>query len=161
MKYPVRSLFPLLLAWLLAACATGPGSAPAAQPDAARFRELVARAYVAPFAAGDIELWLQAFADDAVALHNGRPADEGKAAIRRFGESVRESFRLEQFDVTVTAVTGSGDWVLTRGVFASNFVRRSDGVSAFGPQRGKFVLLWARQPDGAWRIVLDMGNAGQ
>jgi hypothetical protein len=28
-----------------------------------------------------------------------------------------------------------------------------------GRQSGKFLLVWERQPDGEWRIILDMGNS--
>ena len=151
-------------AWLLAVAmmllVSGCATAPRAVPDESFFRALVADKYVEPFRSGEIEAWSEAFAEHAVALHNRRPPDEGRAAIRAFGEAVRANFRLERFEVNVRQVSSSGDWVLTRGDFVSLFVNRTDGSTPFGEERGKFVLLWERQPDGNWRIVLDMGNSG-
>jgi ketosteroid isomerase-like protein len=151
-------------AWLLAVVAMALGAcatAPRAAPDAQFFRALVAERYVAPFRTGDIEAWSGAFAEHAVALHNRRPPDEGRAAIIAFGNAVREHFRLERFEVTVREVRGSGDWVLTRGDYLSRFVSRADGSAPFGEEQGKFVLLWERQADGEWKIVLDMGNGNR
>ena len=127
--------------------------------DDAYFRNLVANAYVKPFAQGDTERWLSAFADDAVAMHNRRPVDAGKPVIREFADAVARYFRIEQFDVTVTQVRRSGDWALTRGEFVSRFVNKSDGQSPWGQEHGKFILLWERQANDEWKIILDMGNS--
>ncbi|MFM7784645.1 MAG: YybH family protein, partial [Gammaproteobacteria bacterium] len=134
----------LLTPLLLYACAAGSP----APPGEDYFRERVARDYVEPFRAGDIDRWIEVFAEDAVALHNRRPADEGRAAIRGFGRMVAEHLRLERYDVEVREVRVSGDWALTRGSFVTRFVSRADGSSPFGEEQGKFVLLWARQADG-------------
>ena len=50
-------------------------------------------------------------------------------------------------------------WAYTAGEYVSRLVSRADGSAPFGTERGKFVLLWERQPDGSWRIILDAGNA--
>jgi len=142
---------------VLAACAASTRPA----PDETWFRERVARTYVEPFRRGDVETWLEVFAEDAVALHNRRPADVGKAAIRAFGLAVHEHFNIERFDVNVREVRSSGDWVLTRGDFVSRFTLKADGSSPWGEEEGKFVLLWERQDDGVWRILVDMGNSSR
>ena len=160
MNIPARCLSVRLALAALLIVLAGCAAAVRTHPDAAFFRDLVAERYVAPFRNGDVETWIDQFADDAVALHNRRPAIEGKAGIRAFGEAVRENFRLERFDVRVTDVRGSGQWVTTRGDFVSRFVSRADGSAPFGEERGKFLLIWERQENGEWKIVLDMGNSG-
>jgi ketosteroid isomerase-like protein len=52
-----------------------------------------------------------------------------------------------------------GNVAWTRGEYVSEFVGKSDGKSAWGVERGKFLLIWQRQPDGVWKIVLDTGNS--
>ena len=50
------------------------------------------------------------------------------------------------------------DWALTRGSYTTRF--RPIGTTGDGapPNVGKFLLLWERQANGEWKIILDMGN---
>ncbi len=137
----------------LTACASTP-------PAPADFEAMVQSRYVEPFRSADLERWLEVFADDAVALHNRRPADEGKDAIRAFGNLVFDTFKAAQFDVEVKGVRQQGDTVTTWGTYASHLKFRATGEDApWGPERGKFLFVWQRGADGVWRIVIDMGNA--
>ncbi len=146
--------------FLLTACAQQQ-AVDSALPSDDFFRELVAERYVKPFKAGDIEQWLEAFDDNANAMHNRRPMDRGKQSIEAFGLAVKEYFTLEQFDVVVTDIRKSPDWAYTIGEFTSEFVNKSDGSRPFGVEQGKFLLVWARQADGSWKIILDSGNSNQ
>jgi len=130
-------------------------------PTEDEVKSWVSERYVKPFQAGDIDTWINAFAENAVALHNRRPPDEGPAAIRAFGEAVHRYFILARYEVRVDEVRRLGDAFVSRGSFTTRFEQRSDGASPWGEEQGKFVLLWARQSDGEWRIELDMGNSNQ
>ena len=127
-----------------------------ALPD---FEQMVLNDYIGPYKTGDIARWLDVFADDAVGMHNTLPALEGKDALRGFAETVHSTFDIEQLDVSVDSVTRSGDWVLTRGNFAASFVPKGEELEIQAtPRQGKYILLWERQADGTWKIILDMGN---
>jgi ketosteroid isomerase-like protein len=106
--------------------------------DDAFFRDQVASRYVEPFRRGDIQRWIAAFDEEAIALHNRRPPDRGRDAIEAFGSMVHESFELAEYDVEVTDIS-----------------------EPFGREQGKFLLLWERQEDESWKIILDMGNSSQ
>jgi ketosteroid isomerase-like protein len=147
-----------LLVLMSVAVLTGCAAQPPA-PDDAQFRTMVAERYVAPFKSGDYARWLEVFADDAVAMHNRRPVDAGKPAIRAFATAVGEHFKVARFDVEVSEVRIDGNVAWTRGEFTSEFVGKADGKSPWGVEHGKFLLIWQRQPDGVWKIVLDMGNS--
>jgi len=125
------------------------------------FRELVAKSYVKPFRSGDVDGWIKAFDNQAIAMHNRRPMDRGIAAIEAFGRAVHAHFELQEYEVEVTDVRHSPDWVYTAGSFTTLFVARDDGSEPFGREQGKFLLLWARQGDGSWKVILDMGNSNQ
>jgi ketosteroid isomerase-like protein len=125
------------------------------------FRKLVAKSYVEPFRSGDVEGWIKAFDKQAIAMHNRRPMDRGVAAIEAFGRAVHTHFELQEYEVEVTDVRHSPDWVYTAGSFTTLFVTRDDGSEPFGREQGKFLLLWARQDDGSWKVILDMGNSNQ
>ena len=123
------------------------------------FEQLVLNSYIEPYKTGDIERWLDIFADDAVGMHNTLPALEGKQALRRFAETVHSTFNIEQLDVTVDSVITEGNWALTRGNFVADFVPQDAGAeNRSNPRQGKYILLWERQDDGTWKIILDMGN---
>mgnify|MGYP006073439477 FL=1 len=130
-----------------------------AVPDRAYFENLVQQRYVQPFRAGEVDVWLQAFDADAIALHNLRPADRGVEAIEGFGLAVHQYFKLDQYDVRITDVRFSQQWVYTVGEYTTHFVNKADGKAPWGIDHGKFVLLWELGEDGVWRIILDMGNS--
>ena len=128
----------------------------ASLPD---FEQLVLNEYIEPYKTGDTEGWLEVFADDAVGMHNTLPALEGKQALRRFAETVHGTFNIEQLDVTVDSVITEGDWALTRGNYVASFVLKDEDIeNQSEPRQGKYILLWERQDDGTWKVILDMGN---
>ena len=128
----------------------------ASLPD---FEQLVLKEYIGPYKTGDTEGWLEVFADDAVGMHNTLPALEGKQALRGFAETVHGTFNIEQLDVTVDSVITEGDWALTRGNYVASFVLKDEDVeNQSEPRQGKYILLWERQDDGTWKVILDMGN---
>lgn len=124
------------------------------------FERLFAERYVEPYNTKDMERWADAFSDDAVGMHNGLPPLEGRAAIFGFGDAVRNNFEIADIDASIDEVRHSGNWAWTRGHYTSYFVPKA-GVEGLpsGRQSGKFLLLWERQPDGDWKIILDMGNS--
>ena len=132
-------------------------------PGEEQFRTWVEERYAQPFRDGETDRWVEAFGDDAVGMHHTLPVLEGREAIRGFGRMVHETFVIDRFDLTVEAVRVEGAWALTRGSFASRFLPR-DASESIAPGAetpatdGKFILIWERQDDGEWRIVLDMGN---
>lgn len=125
------------------------------------FRDLVANRYVAPFREGNVDQWIDAFADDAIAMHNRRPVDRGRQAIEAFGRAVHQYFELAEYLVEVTDIRRSGPWVYTAGTYTTRFVSRDDGSEPFGREQGKFLLLWEHQENGDWKVIVDTGNSNQ
>jgi hypothetical protein len=153
---------PLLMIFLLLQLISPAALAEADSPLSDQyFRDLVATRYVEPFRLGNVELWIQAFDENAIALHNHRPADRGRVAIEEFGRAVHDNLSLAEYDVEVTDIRRSDQWVYTVGTYSSRFVSKSDGSEPFGRTNGKFVLLWELQDDQQWRIILDMGNSNK
>ena len=139
-----------------AACVQPP---PPALPD---FERLVLTHYVLPLTEGDVERWLSVFTDDAVAMHNRRPADVGKESIRAFAELVASNFDVAEMTAVVDDVQVIGNWAYTRGSYESLFISKDTGEPApWGRDPGKFLLIWEKQLDGAWKVVLDMGNSNR
>jgi ketosteroid isomerase-like protein len=126
------------------------------------FKKLVQDQYITPFKNADTDRWMQVFADNAVGMHNTLPAFVGKEAISQFAIMVADNLNIEQMDIVLDEVRVNGSWALTRGSFISKFVPKNVSDSASIPaSKGKFILLWERQPDGVWKVILDMGNSSE
>ncbi len=146
----------LMVLFCLTSCSSTPAAATLTDSE---LLQLVNDRYVEPFRRGDIDSWITVFHDDALALHNHRAADKGRAAIEDFGRMVHSLLILDRYDVRVTDIRSGPGWAYTAGVYESRFLLKSTGEEAWEPETGKFTLIWEQQPDGEWLIVLDMGNS--
>lgn len=100
--------------------------------------------------------YMSYYADDAVEVPNGAPVIQGKVEISKgMGFLDNKDNRL-----TWTPVGGdistSGDLGYTYGnyEFHSKDQNRKPHV-----EYGKYTSIWKLQPDGSWKVVLDMGNS--
>jgi ketosteroid isomerase-like protein len=177
---PPRRRRPLLLLFgvLLGACADGGGgdSAPAegSAPDtaanaaatgdggtggddataggAADARALMAAdsAFSAAASSRGVEGFLEFVADSAT-FFDGSSMHRGREAV---GESWRPLLETPgnsmTWKPTSADVAASGDLGYTIG--------RWEFTGAEGSARGSYVTIWRRQPDGAWKVVVDIGD---
>ena len=155
----MKALICTLMALALVGCGDT-GNETSAVPD---LRTEFQKRYIEPYVAGDVDVWMQVFADDAVALHDGLPPLDGKPAIRRFADAVSSNFLIRRLDAEVDEVRHEGDWAWTRGRFVADFEAKSDAApeGVAGERIGKFLLVWERQDDGSWLVIMDMGNGMQ
>ena len=155
----MKALVWTLAVLVLASCAENDNSMETAPDLKAEFQSR----YIEPYIAGDVDNWMQVFADDAVALHDGLPPLDGKSAIREFGDAVSANFLIKKLDAEVDEVRRNGNWAWTRGRFVADFAEKSDAAppGVAGERMGKFLLLWERQVDGNWLVIMDMGNGMQ
>jgi cytochrome c oxidase subunit 2 len=63
-------------------------------------------------------------------------------------------------DAVVDEVRQNGNWAWTRGHFVAVFDEKTDSAppGVAGERHGKFLLIWERQDDGTWLVVMDIGN---
>lgn len=122
------------------------------------FETWLQKRYVEPFMAGDTARWVEVFAPSAVALHDMRPADQGLTAIAAFGGVVAQYLKVQQFDLKVQDVKVEGRWAYVWGEFNTVLLKRPDESPSGLGGKGKFFMLWERQSDGQWKILIDMGN---
>ena len=95
------------------------------------------------------------YADDAIAYPPGEPAAVGKAAAKKVWETY---FSDPSF--AISWKTGhaevAGELGYTSGTFANSF----KGPDAKTLQaKGKYVCVWRKQKDGAWKVIHDIWNA--
>jgi ketosteroid isomerase-like protein len=106
----------------------------------------------------DIEGMLSYWTDDAIVIPPGLPAVVGKSALRQYVES---SMKIPGFSIkwTTTDVTFSPDGNLAY-MMSNNEVRMNAPDGTTTTTAGRAVTIWRREPDGEWRCVVDVWNAG-
>lgn len=134
-------------------------AAPVAGPTLEMFQSRIDSDYIAPFMAGEVDRWLEIYDDDIVGLHNRLPAMEGKPALRGFANFVSANLVVAQMSVTLTGLRQEGDLAYTWGTYRSRLLMRETGEPMPGHnENGKVLFVWKRQPDGSWKLAVDMGN---
>ncbi len=93
------------------------------------------------------------FADDAVALSNGKAAVVGKVAIERSAAWSPKDYQLT-WTPTDAAMGPSGDMGYTWGHFEG---RSKDANGNPVTTSGRYITIWRKQSDGSWKVVLDAG----
>jgi len=102
-----------------------------------------------------VQGWLSYFTEDAMLLPAGSDFVIGREAMRKYLEP---RFETPGFTMRWEPIDGyaSGDLGYTYGVAKSS---RADGSGQAMVTYSKYLTIWRRQADGAWRAALDIGNA--
>ncbi len=90
----------------------------------------------------DNEAWANDFTEDAQFMFQNTPMIRGREAIREWGETgspVALSVSFSDIEIH-----GSGDWAWATSSYVATF------EGAEGPDRGKQLVVFRRQPDGTW-----------
>lgn len=103
--------------------------------------------------ANDWDSWIELIADNAVYLPPNETAVVGKPAVR---EWVNAFPHVEEMVLTINDIIGEGDLAVVRGSYSMTVV---DDAGASVTDKGKYIEVWGRQADGAWRIVRDIWNS--
>jgi len=93
------------------------------------------------------------FADDGVALGNGAAPLVGKVAIARGANWSPKDYELT-WTPTDAMMGPSGDMGYTWGHYEG---RSKDANGNPVLTSGRYITMWRKQPDGAWKVVLDAG----
>lgn len=94
------------------------------------------------------------FADDGVALGNGKPPVVGKVAIEKSATWSPQAYRLT-WTPTDGMMGPSGDMGYTWGHFEGH---SKDANGNPVTTSGRYMTIWRREKDGTWKVVLDAGS---
>jgi len=154
-----RIVTALLLALGAAACAgrSAPEDAPSASAasDSAAIHA-AATAFSAAYVRGDAAAMAALYTEDGVIFPERSAAIQGRAGIERYW-TLPAGRRITMHRLTPARIEVHGDVAHDYGTF--EIAGERDG-QAWGPDRGKYVVVWKRGTDGAWRMYLDMWNRG-
>jgi ketosteroid isomerase-like protein len=102
------------------------------------------------------EGYMSYYADDAVEVPNGAEAIHGKANIAKTMSFLNDKNNQLTWAPVDAGIAISGDLGWTSGTYEFH-TKGKDGKPKV--EHGKYTSIWKKQPDGNWKVVLDMGNA--
>lgn len=103
-----------------------------------------------------LEGWVSFFADDAVMVPSQGDVIKGKEAIRG---AMRTLFDYKEFSLRWEPLSANLSDDLSMAYTYGEYIRTYlDNNNNLNKSTGKYTTIWKKQPDGEWRIVLDIGN---
>ena len=97
------------------------------------------------------------YAPDAVLMPPNHPIVEGRAKIQGFLQALIDS-GLTSIKLDTTTIAGAGDLAYGRGRYSLT-ISPPSGTPV--QDAGKYVVVYRRQANGAWRAVTDIFNSDQ
>ena len=132
------------------------------QPDAkAAFNEVEAvRAADAELqkavAANDLKSIVSFYAEDAVLKPAAEPLISGKAAIAKEWEHILAIPDMQNTSKLVRVEASSAnDLAYTMGIYQSRMMGENGKMVT---EPGKWLAVWKKQPNGAWRVIVETYN---
>jgi len=114
---------------------------------------------VAALNARDLETWLGFLTDDAKMMPPNAPTVEGKDAIRQLLEGLLTipSFTVAHHPGTIVVSRG-GDLAYVSYAYELTVI---DSQGTPLTEKGKDISVFSKQPDGSWKLVVDMWSPDQ
>lgn len=94
------------------------------------------------------------FAGDGVSLGNGAAPNIGKVAVAKSANWSPKDYQLS-WTPTDAMMGPSGDMGYTWGHYEG---RSKDSHGNPVLTSGRYITMWRKEPDGAWKVVLDAGS---
>jgi uncharacterized protein (TIGR02246 family) len=117
--------------------------------DQAAVRDLGTR-FAQAATTGDVKAILAMYAPDATVLPDGGPTLNG-AGVKTYWTEFAKNFS-GKFELNTTSVEGRGDLAYAVGT------AQITPKGAPKPMDGKWVTVQKKQPDGSWKLVVDIWN---
>ncbi|HJR52366.1 MAG TPA: SgcJ/EcaC family oxidoreductase [Gemmatimonadota bacterium] len=150
----IRCALPLaaLLHLSGAALAQTPTDSSAAAEEIARS----AQAFSQALAAGDPEGMAAQYVDDAVLVPPGGRMIAGRDSIRAFWTPRNPDFRTLAHSLTTDRLEVVGEVAVEVGTWRQEGQLRDEEPRE---SAGRYLVVWRRQPDGAWKMQFDSWTA--
>ena len=115
--------------------------------------------FAALTAQNGVEGWLSFFAEDGIMMPDGAPDIVGKQAIRAAMMQVfsQPDYQL-RWEPNSAHIAIGADLGYTVGKYDVSFKGPDGEIIGSG---GRYVSIWRKDATGAWKVVLDIGNATQ
>ncbi len=152
----MKKLFPIVATLLVLALS---GCAPQVdvEAEAAAIRDLTDVQWLNAAQAKDVDTVNSFYADDASSFPPNASIVTGKEAIRaRQSESFSTPGFATSWQTTKVEVSRSGDLAYSHGT-SETTVNDPEGNPV--TDKEKWLVVWKKQPDGSWKVVIDIWNS--
>ena len=147
----------IALALLLSSCMNMPSAPNATYLEVRQAIEQTNDRFQAAFSAGDADSLVALFyADDARLLPPDSPMLTTRQEILDFWTGFVETSTWRDLELTMVNLDLDGNMAYEIGTYQVNF--RMTGSDLMN-ERGKYLVVWKRQPGGLWKAVADIWNS--
>jgi ketosteroid isomerase-like protein len=96
-------------------------------------------------------------ADDVVLMPPNEPVLRGKTAVRAWYDQLLTQLRTSSLTITDREVLIGGEWATELAAFEWTLVPVAGGPAVI--DRGSYVQVWHREPDGRWLFSRELWNS--
>ena len=154
LKFHYQVAYVLLLLFTAFSCANQEKK-PSVEEDIAAINELYNQ-YCNHANAGDLDKFLSLWEDKAMLMEPDMPYMTGKENIRKYFEPSFEQLNVKVVLNNDTKIQVSGDMAYSSGTYTLSLTPKEGGSTT--KFDGKWLDIDKRQPDGSWKIHIDMLN---
>jgi ketosteroid isomerase-like protein len=115
----------------------------------------VSTQFSAAYVKGDIEKLVSLYTDDAVIFPGNSDLIRGKEAIKKYW-TLPPNRTITHHKITAVEIKITGDFAYDYGYYEISGRNENE---AWGPNYGKYLIVWKRGSDGVWKMHLDMWNS--
>jgi ketosteroid isomerase-like protein len=113
------------------------------------------RAFSDAVSTGGSAAWVSWFAEDGAIIQQGMGEIRGHAAITSAVGYLDDPLVSLTWEPARAEIALSGDLGWTTGTYV---YQSGDSLGTQTRSEGLYVSIWRRQPDGTWKVVMDLGN---
>jgi ketosteroid isomerase-like protein len=106
--------------------------------------------------ANDVNAVLGYYADDAFVMPPNQEMATDKPAIRKAWEGLLAKGSQVEWTPGAAESAASGELVYVEGFYMA---RTAQGKGKSSLDRGKYLSVWRKQPDGKWKAIANMWNS--
>jgi len=151
-----RCLLPIAALALLAGCAPAPPSAVDSRADALKQIRAAEEEAIRAFGKRDADLSASFYAPDAALMMTNMPIVQGAAIKPLLKEMMADPNFTMAFNTAKVEAPKSGEFGYSRGTYTLTMTDpKSKKILR---ETGKYLTVYAKQPDGSWKIVDDINN---
>ena len=158
MRKAIATLSLLGLVLILSACMQLTGNTPSQQQE--RVRQAISQAGLSlanAFNTGKADALADFYQEDGILLPPNSLMVSGKPGILRFWQGFIGSTVWRELTLQIFKIKYETELVVEMGTYILR--TKADEQSPITTENGKYIVTWALQGDGTWKIVADIWNA--